>query len=576
VESTQPVVQLKEVSYIYPEARQPALLDISLEIHEGEVLGVVGATGAGKSTFCQLLQGLVPNFYGGRFFGYATICGLDTVDGPISDLAGCVASVFQDPQSQILTTSVENEVAFGLENLGIPREEMLGRIAQALAMVGLAGLNKKHPQELSGGQQQRLALAAALAMRPKLLVLDEPTAQLDPVGSEMIFSNLQTVRKEFGTVIVIASHAAEEVAECVDRIIVLSEGQMVRMGTPAEILSACSFLSQHHIRPPQVAETFWYLKELEAFSSDVPTKLNDGYSALDSLPDPATPIEAGEPSDESSGNRDILVQFDSVRFTYPDSTEALRGVSFEIYSGEYLVIAGHNGAGKSTVCRLLLNLIKPTGGSISLKGGHPDAVSSFIGYVPQNPDVALFCATVRDEVALALKFRGMEGSEIESRVAASLAPLGLQDKAHAHPLSLSKGERARVVIAAVLATEPDILVFDEPTTGQDLEGARQILDVTRQLNAAGKTIIVVTHHLHFISEYGQRLLLLGRGTVLGQGSLPVMYQQIDLLRSTSVMPPQTALLVHHWSQRTGQTLSALTPHQLAIQLASSFTSPHHC
>lgn len=547
-----------------------------MELSEGEVLAVLGATGAGKTTLCQLLQGLVPNFYGGRFFGEAIICGFDTVEKPVTNLAGLVASVFQDPQSQLLTTSVENEVAFGLENLGVPRDEMRIRIAEALDLVGLTGINQKHPQELSGGQQQRLALAAALAIRPRLLVLDEPTAQLDPLGSEMIFSHLKSIRTQYRAAMVIASHAAEELAELADKVIVLSNGSIVRMGTPSEVFSDCTFLSEHHLRAPQVAETFWELKALGAFSKDVPINLSEGYQALDTLPEPTHLAEDNERLPQSHPEREILVNFDSVSYSYPDGTEALRDISFQVYAGEYLVVAGHNGAGKSTVCRLLLELVRPNGGSVRFKRSVVGTASSLIGYVPQNPDVALFCATVRDEVALALQFRGIPPLEIQSRVAACAADMGLTDKLDAHPLSLAKGDRARVVIAAVLAMQPDILVFDEPTTGQDLKGAHQVLEVTQRLNASGKTIIVVTHHLHFVSPYADRLLLLGGGTVLGEGSLHTMYQRIDLLRATSVTPPQTALLGQYWSHRTGQNLSALTPIQLAAELSRSFTHPQSC
>ena len=239
------IAVLDKVSYIYPNAKDTVLKDISLTIKKGEFLGIIGATGAGKTTLCLALTGIVPQFYGGRFFGKIAIAGLDTLDHPVSELARHVGIVFEDPEIQITATSVENEIAFALENLCVPREEILRRIPIVLKSVRLEGFEKKNPQELSGGQKQRLAIAAALALQPDLLILDEPTSQLDPIGSQEVFATVRELKEELGVAIVMVSHAAEEMAEFCDRIALLSQGKLIAVGTPDEIYSQVDLLHQN-------------------------------------------------------------------------------------------------------------------------------------------------------------------------------------------------------------------------------------------------------------------------------------------------------------------------------------------
>ncbi len=236
------VVQLDKVSYLYPRSSEPALRDISLDIRRGEFLSFIGPTGAGKTTFCLCLNGIVPQFYGGRFFGKVTISGLDTLEHPISTLARRVGQVFEDPESQLITTSVENEIAFALENLKVPPDEIRTRIPRVLEIVRLSGMEKKHPIDLSSGQKQRLAIAAALAVQPDLLVLDEPTSQLDPVGTQEVFATIRELNHQLGMTIVMSGHAAEEMAEHADRIALLSDGRLSAVGTPSEVYSQVELL----------------------------------------------------------------------------------------------------------------------------------------------------------------------------------------------------------------------------------------------------------------------------------------------------------------------------------------------
>jgi energy-coupling factor transporter ATP-binding protein EcfA2 len=557
-----------KVSYFYPRSTEPVLHDISFEIHPGEFLGLIGPTGAGKTTLCLALSGIVPQFYGGRFFGAIRIAGLDTVEHPISELARRVSTVFQDPETQLIATSVENEIAFALENLGVPRNEILERIPRVLAAVRLEGTERKHPHELSGGQKQRLAIAAALAMQPALMVLDEPTSQLDPVGEQDVFAVIRELNRELGVTVVMASHSAEQLAEHADRIALLSAGQLAAVGAPDEIYSQIDWLYQLHLRPPQVAETFYLMGPAAAPPARVPVRLEAAWPALAAaqqrcqVTPPPVPPEPPPPQGEP------LLSVRDLKHVYPDGTEALHGVSLDIRRGEYVLIIGQNGAGKTTLVKHFLNLLQPSQGVVTVGGTDTRqlAVSDLarrIGYVAQNPDHQIFTATVGEEVSFALRNLGYPKAEVEARTVASLQQMGLLDARQAHPLSLPKGDRARIVIAALLAMQTEIIIFDEPTTGQDFRGAHYILDVSRQLHALGKTILIITHHLYLMPDYAERVVVMGQGTLLLDAPLRDAYHQTELLKSTYLTPPQAVWLAQALSRADGRPFKLLTPREVA-------------
>jgi energy-coupling factor transporter ATP-binding protein EcfA2 len=574
--TARPIAVLDRVSYYYPGATEPALRDVSLVIKSGELLGLIGPTGAGKSTLCLLFNGIVPQFHGGRFFGSARIGDDDTVDHPISHLARQVGVVFQDPETQLIATSVENEIAFPLENLGVPADEIRRRIPEVLHAVRLEGLERKRPDELSGGQKQRLAIAAALATRPQLLVLDEPTSQLDPAGEEDVFSVLHRVNREQGVTIILASHAAEQLAIHADRIALLAEGRLVALGSPGEIYTDVDMLWQRHLRPPQVSETFHRIRQAcpPAVPARVPVSLVDGLSALEVVRTAARCTAPALPSPPPLPSGPPLLAVRELAHRYRDGTEALRGVSLDIRRGEYVVLLGQNGAGKTTLVRHFLNLLRPQRGQIQLDGTDTQALTVSelarrIGYVAQNPDHQIFGNTVAAEVAFALRHLGYPPGEIAARTDQSLEQLGLLDARGAHPLSLPKGDRARVVIAAVLAMQPEILILDEPTTGQDFRGARQILDLTQRLHQQGKTILVITHHLYLMPGYAERALVMGRGILLGDGPLRKVYHRAELLAQTYVVPPQAVLLAQALGQKEGLELPLVTPAEVASCFAGA-------
>ncbi|MBN2393834.1 MAG: ATP-binding cassette domain-containing protein [Anaerolineae bacterium] len=572
VDITVPLVTLDNVSYIYPHTEKPALHDVTLDIGKGEFLGLIGPTGAGKTTLCLSLSGIVPQFYGGCFFGHITVAGMDTLGHPVSHLARHVGSVFEDPETQLTATSVENEIAFALENLSVPREEILARIPRALEAARLEGIAKKHPRELSGGQKQRLAIAAALAVQPDILVLDEPTSQLDPMGAQEVFATVRELNKTLGITVVMAGHAAEELAEYADRLALLVDGKLVAVGPPDDLYAQVDRLEGYHVRPPQVAQTFAHIRQVGVTVPAIPVHLTEGIAALkaaaQSYPIQAPPISPTKTAKQGTP----LLSARNLTYVYGDGTVALRDVSFDVHTGEYLLIVGQNGAGKSTLAKHFLCLLLPTSGAVLVDGTDTrdlttSALARRIGYVAQNPDNQIFNTTVEAEVAFALKNLAYPAEEVKVRTEESLAAMGLLEHRSAHPLVLPKGDRARVVIAAILAMRPDIVIFDEPTTGQDYRGARAILDISKQLHAAGKTVIVITHHLYLMPEYAERVVVMGKGTLLLNAPIREVYHAVDVLASTYIIPPQVVLLARALAEEQQVDFPLLTPEEVAACFA---------
>ncbi|MEI6427295.1 MAG: energy-coupling factor transporter ATPase [Pseudanabaena sp. ELA607] len=553
------IAHLDQVSYVYPNASDFALKDICLEIRKGEFLGIIGPTGAGKTTLCLTLNGIVPQFYGGRFFGYIHISDLDTLSHPVSTLAQKVGAVFEDPESQLITTSVATEIAFTLENLRVPREEILARIPEALAAVRLDGTEQKNPQELSGGQKQRLAIASALAVKPDLLILDEPTSQLDPIGSREVFATIRELNQRFGITVVMVSHAAEEMAEYADRIALIAEGSIQAVGTPQEIYSQIDLLARYNLRAPQVAQTFYNIDKTGLKIEQIPVTLDAGLQLLEKLIREQTLVKqssdklvnyiAANPNPKSVSKNQLspILSTENLQHIYPDGTPALENVSLDIYQGEYVLIIGQNGAGKSTLVKHFLNLLQATSGKVLINNQQIQAFSvsslaKLIGYVSQNPDQQIFNTTVEAEVAFALKNLGYPKEKIAQQTRQSLEMMGLWQSKNVHPLSLPKGDRSRIIIAAILAMEPQTIIFDEPTTGQDYQGAQAILEVSRQLHQMGKTVIVITHHLYLMADYADRVIVMGKGKILIDAPIREVYHQQDLLESTYLSPPQSVIL----------------------------------
>jgi energy-coupling factor transport system ATP-binding protein len=533
------IIVIEDFTYKYPNAPAFVLKEINLCVRRGEFLGVMGPTGAGKTTLCLACNGIVPHFYGGEFYGTVTVDGLDTVKHPTYVLAQRVGMVFQDPEIQLTAPTVAGEIAFALENIKIPVAEIRRRIPDALEAVRLTGFEDRHPHQLSGGQKQRLAIASALALRPDVLVLDEPTSQLDPVGTDEVFAVVRDLNRRLGMTIILVSHASEEIAEYCDRVVLLADAQVLAEGPPATFFQDLALLRAHEVRPPEITSAFAVAL---AGSAPLPVTLDAALRQYAEVAGRAviTPVVYPDPP---AATGDPVIATRELRFRYDGGAEALQGVSIDIRQGEYLAIVGQNGAGKSTLVRHFLHLLTATQGRVEVFGKDVtsytvSALAQQIGYISQNPDNQIFCDSVRREVGFALTNLKFPKAEIEQRTAAALAEMKLEWAADHHPLTLSKGDRSRIVIAAILAMNPSILIFDEPTTGQDFKGARAILELTRAMHRAGRTVIIITHHLYLLPGYAERLVVMGKGRIMLDTTLREGLFQAGMLRETYLTAPQ--------------------------------------
>ncbi len=568
-----PILRFEAVGYRYPSGERMALAEIDLSVKRGEIVGIVGPTGAGKTTLCLAINGIVPQFFGGEFFGRVQIAGLDSIETPTSRLAHHVGMVFEDPDTQITSTSVAEEVAFALENLMVPTSEIRRRVGAALGMVGLTGLEAKHPANLSGGQKQRLSIASALALSPDIMVLDEPTSQLDPVATAEVFAILDRLKRQNGLTVMIASHASEELAEIADRIVLLADGRIIAEGSPATVFSQTAKLRSLKVRPPDIVRSLEVLAQSPAGPSMPQTFAVTMAAARDSYVDrplPVPSVPTASPTSPSINASRAVLAVSGLTHSYPDGTQALRGVDLTVREGEFLAIAGRNGSGKSTLVRHFLGLLAPTTGMVRVSGSDiadlkVSDLAQRIGYIPQNAHQQIFCDSVAKEVGFALSMMGRPKDESDARVARALDAMDLAWAHDRHPISLSRGDRLRVVIAAVLALEPQILIFDEPTTGQDWRGAMAIVEMLRTLNERGKTTVLITHHLYLLPGFAERLVVMDAGKIALDGPLrDVLYDREGLERS-GLIPPQTVRFAESFPSL--RALRPLGPDDLAELLA---------
>jgi len=545
-------VSVKNVTYTYPEQDAPAIRDVELDVKEGEYLVIMGPNGAGKTTLCLLLNGVIPSVLGGKMRGWAEVYGLDARRHHVYELAQYVGMVLQDPEAQLFTSNVRSEAAFAAENLGVPREEMIERIDWALEVVRLQDFADRAPTQLSGGQKQRLAIAAALVMRPSVMVLDEPTSQLDPIGAGEVFSVLHDLNQDVGITVVLTTHKSEHATRYADRIVVLDQGQIVAQGSPSEVFSEVELMDRIHVQVPAVTRVEWDLKEAlgkDRFSvvlEDTQASLSGlldkrGHTkqqAADHRPPPPTPPELDTP----------YIELKDVSFVYPGTDKkALDGVSLAVEKGEFVGIIGQNGAGKTTLVKHVIGLLKPTEGQVVVDGRDMvdetvERMAQWVGLVLQNPDEQLFAMSVAEEVAFGCTNLGLPEEEVAERVDHALEATGLEPFRDVYPFNLSFGDRRKLSVAAVVAMEPEVLIFDEPTTGQDHKGRRELADIGKRLNEMGRTVLMVTHDMDLIAEYTKRLIVMGEARVLMDGPTEEVFQQVEILAQTYISPPQVTQL----------------------------------
>jgi len=554
------VVDVRDLVFQYESVSVPTLRHLSLQVSRSETVALMGRAGSGKSTLCFTLNGLIPHFLWGTFSGVVRINGLDTRNLRVSQLAGKVGLVFQDFETQLVSTNVEMELRYPLEYIDSPLtvSEMTQRIQWALEEVGLAGYESRDPFSLSGGQRQRLVFASLLVGRPGLFVLDQPMTDLDPEARLQFRALFDKLRKE-GMSILFSAHESEEVMSA-DRVCVLHNGQVAWEGSPDTLFRQPGLAKEFGIRPNILTECFSDLR-----LPTLPVTVEEAWKVAEEFGltlDPPPSLYQDEHIGQVQRNSEQLqnsplLNIENVSFCYEGGAKALEDISLSIAAGEFVAVVGKNGSGKTTLGKLLNGLLIPSTGRVLVAGQDTrfTAVSELakvVGYVFQNPDHQIFAETVWEEVEFGARNIGCTRDECDLRVHESLAAVGLDEKMSRtqDPFSLTKGERQRVAVASALATKPDVLVFDEPTTGLDAEETDKMMDMIRLLNQQGHTIIMITHAMRLVAEYALRCVVVSHGQLAASGSTREILARQTLLESFSLeLPPLT-----RFGQRWGHTL----------------------
>jgi len=570
------IVEIRGLTYSYPNAKAPALDGVDLTIERGEFVLLTGPSGCGKTTFCRCLNGLIPHFYGGDLNGDIRVAGLDTRESPTYRLAQHAGLVFQNPDNQIFALTVEKDVAFGLENLGVEKAKMLEGVDWALEKAGISHLRDRATHELSGGQKQRLAIASILAMRPEVLVLDEPTSFLDPLGAERIFQVLESLNKEHGITILLIEHRLDLAAQHVDRVVIFSEGKIVGNGSPEEIF-ALEETRLAGVGIPKIVQLYKRLRS-EGFPLERPPLTPEALvEELGKwLPPEGQQATAKPTSPEIEGfdwerHASPAVEVQGVSFSYPSGVKALDGVSLTIHRGEFVAIMGENGAGKTTLVKHFNGLLRPSAGWIKVDGGDISGLSVAnlsrrVGLVFQNPDDQLFSESVEEEIGFALRNFGFEREVVDKRVDWALNLLDVERYRKSSPFALSGGERKRVALASVLAWDPDIIVLDEPTIGQDYAQKERLRHFLMQLRTQGKTTVIVTHDVEFVADCEPRVVLMADGRIVADGPIRRIVTDEGSMRRASVSPPEITKVFSRLSGR------GLPPDVLEVDEAAEMLS----
>ncbi|HEV3115342.1 MAG TPA: energy-coupling factor transporter ATPase [Candidatus Binataceae bacterium] len=556
-------VALEDVSFTYRSADRPALVSVRFKQRVGEMVGIMGASGTGKSSVARCLNAIIPGFEHGQFQGVVRIHGRDVVGSRVCDMAPLVGMVFQDFEAQLFSTNVAHEVAFAMEQVGLAPAEIRTRIGPALAAVGLAGFEDRDPTSLSGGEKQRLAIASVLAVQPSIIVLDEPTTDLDPEGRAEVFDLIRKLRDR-GLSLLIVEHETEEMREC-DRIVVMRDSQIIADRPPEQVLSDPGLLTECGIRPPGLNLV------LSALGIDSHARHVDEAEALirRSLHLPGVfelntepPVASGRDPTPAPDAGPPLVEVDNLTHVYGGTVQALDQVSLTINPAEFVAIIGQNGSGKTTLAKHIVGLLKPTAGRVMLVGRErtalrPAEAASLVGYVFQNPDHQIFAGTVAEEVAFGPRNFGLSPDEIERRCERVLKAVGLEGMRDKDPFLLGRGERQRLAVASILVLEPRLLILDEPTTGLDYPQQRRMMELISELNQAGTAIVIITHTPWLVAEYARRAVLMRKGRKLFDGAVRDLFAQEDLLTSAAFRVPEVTAL----SRRFG--MMALTADELA-------------
>lgn len=544
------LVNVQNVTYTHWNKTEPTLHDLSLTIERGTLNILVGPSGSGKSTLCDLFNGIIPHLNGGDFSGDVWVDGENTREVAVKDLAQKVGRVFQDPEVMFATLSVEDEIAFGPENLRFDAPTIRQTVDDLLAQTDLTARREHLVWNLSGGQVQKLGLATVLATKPRMIVLDEPTANLDPAATRDVHELVLALREEGITVLLVTRELDELLAEA-DQLLVLHDGRLIAAAPPRDVL--CEFgqemVESLGVWLPETSEIGVSLLGAGRLAGPLPAAMPitvpetvEAMAQAGLLTASPPPVSAAasieEPDATPSG--ELLVEARGLRYAYPGGTEALKGIDFNIRAGEWLMILGRNGAGKSTLAQMLVGLLKPKSDALTLFGKDArkwkvDQLANHIALVFQNPEHQFLTDKVADEIGYSLLAQGItEPAEVERRIAEMLAMLGLEEVADVHPFALSAGLKRRLGVATMLVGSPQVLVVDEPTYGQDQMMTHTLMTRMQEIRARGVSVVMITHDMRLVEEYAERVVVMSEGQILYDGASSGLFELDEVLHQANL------------------------------------------
>ncbi|MDO4283983.1 MAG: ABC transporter ATP-binding protein [Eubacteriales bacterium] len=599
------VITVENLKYRYPHTERLALSGLSFSVEKGEFIGVIGENGAGKSTLAQALIGLVPQFHKGAYGGSVTAAGLQAQTTPVAQMCEKVGLVFQNPFNQLsgAKDTVYEEVAFGMQNLGVERQEMKHRTEETLRRLGIWQYRDRNPFDLSGGQMQRVAIASVLVMQPQILILDEPTSQLDPQGSEEVFRAVGELSRSGITILMIEQKIEKLAAHC-DRILLLHQGRQIAFDTPRKIFSMEGLEEKYGVQPPAFTRICRRLdrrlpdhtypvtrKEAEGLFAERKQKTGSGAAAAEKqerreshsaqeqeketaerLPDRANILKQAQNSaaqqpgktDAQDAQKEAPVfEIQNLCFSYHPQTPVLEGLHL-ILDRRPTAVIGQNGAGKTTLVKLLKGLLRPVSGQIlfygeDIAGKTVAMLAGEVGYVFQNPDDQIFKYNVLDEVMFGPLNIGMTREKAETEAKKALELVGLSGRETENPYDLELHERKLVAIASVLAMNTQVLILDEPTIAQDCRGRRIIGGIIRRLSQEGRLVLAILHDMDFVAEYFERVIVMAHGQVLADANAAEAFSQKAALAEAALERPYAAQL----GERLGLSHTVLTVEELA-------------
>lgn len=529
---TQPAISIRDLTFTYRIREEPAIHTINLELHPGELMLMVGASGSGKSTIMRAINGLIPRTYRGTMEGAITLFGKDVNDYSMAELSQTVGTLLQDPERQIVTSKVLNEVAFGLENLALPREEILQRVDETLGYLNILKLRERETFRLSGGEKQIVGVAGVLAMRPRILLLDEPLASLDPASAHESLRIFRELANQGIAVLLVEHRVDDALAIDPDTVVYLENGRIVYSGSPDGLMQTADF---HRVKLPAAV----VMQRAKA------------------EPEPVYKPAVGQVGHLG----EELVRFQNVGFRYSNDTPPiLHDLNFSVRQGDIIALLGPNGAGKTTLVKHVLGLLKPSSGQVLLEGvASKDSTvataAKTVGYVFQNPSQMLFAPSVQEELAYGPTNLRHDKATMEKNIRWALETIHMSEYRDSPPLALSYGQQKRVSIASILAMRSRILMMDEPTAGQDYWNYRSFMDGILQMPGFD-AVLFITHDLDLALTYATRILLLSNGRLAADGPTADVLQDEELLRSCRILPTSLLRLNLQHLPTTGRFMRA--------------------